>query len=429
MSLNNDRFHVIGGAAVSGEIIPQGNKNEALPVCAAACLTNEPVVLENLPAIEDVMVMQKILRALGVEVETSGNSATVHAAKDPKSDLPAKLCAQLRGAVTLAGPVLARTGRVFLPRPGGDRIGRRRLDTHILALQALGAEVTSQADGFELRATRLTGADVLLDEASVTATENAVCAATLADGQTTLRNAACEPHVQGLCRLLAQMGAKIEGIGSNVLRIQGVGRLHGGRHRIGPDYLEIGSFISVAAVTGGRLLIKEVCHEDLRMILQVYSRLGVEVAAQGSDLLVKEGQALKITDDLGGAVAKIDDAPWPGFPADMTSIALVTATQCKGTILIHEKMYESRLFFVDNLIAMGAQIILCDPHRAVVIGPTKLRGSRLTSPDIRAGMTMLIAALCAEGESVIQNIGQLDRGYERIDERLRGLGAKIERKG
>jgi UDP-N-acetylglucosamine 1-carboxyvinyltransferase len=428
MNLIHDRFHVIGGTAVSGEIVPQGNKNEALPACAAACLTDQPVVLENLPSIADVAVMQEILRALGVKVKTSGDSVTVHAAKDPKSDLPEGLCAQLRGSVTLAGPVLARTGRVFLPKPGGDRIGRRRLDTHILALQALGAEVITHADGFELKARRLTGADVLLDEASVTATENAVCAATLAEGQTTLRNAAGEPHVQGLCRMLVRMGAKIEGIGSNILHIQGVGRLNGARHRIAPDYLEIGSFISVAAVTGGKLLIKDVCHDDLRMILQIYSRLGVEVVAQGNDLLVRAGQSLEITHDLGGAVAKIDDAPWPGFPADMTSIALVTATQCRGTILIHEKMYESRLFFVDNLIAMGAQIILCDPHRAVVIGPAKLRGARLTSPDIRAGMTMLIAALCAEGESVIQNVGQIDRGFERIDERLRALGAKIQRK-
>ena len=428
MNLKNDRFHVIGGNPISGEIVPQGNKNEALPVCAAACLTDQPVTLENLPSIADVGVMLDILRALGVEVKSSGNSVTVHAAKDPKSNLPEKLCAQLRGAVTLAGPILARTGRVFLPKPGGDRIGRRRLDTHILALQALGAEVITHPEGYELRASRLVGADVLLDEASVTATENAVCAAALADGETTLRNAAGEPHVQGLCRMLVNMGAKIDGIGSNVLHIQGVSRLSGVRHRIAPDYLEVGSFISVAALTGGKLLIKDVLHEDLRMILQVYSRLGVEVEARGNDLLVPAGQSLKITHDLGGAVAKIDDAPWPGFPADMTSIALVTATQCHGTILIHEKMYESRLFFVDNLIAMGAQIILCDPHRAVVIGPNKLRGSRLTSPDIRAGMTMLIAALCADGESVIQNIGQIDRGFERIDERLRNLGANIQRR-
>ncbi len=427
MSAKNERFHVVGGAVVSGEITPQGNKNEALPVCAAACLTDQPVTIDNLPTIEDVTIMQQILRKLGVSVEVTGNSATICAANNPKSDLPAKLCAQLRGSVTLAGPILARSGRVFLPKPGGDRIGRRRLDTHVLALQALGAQVETRPDGFELKASKLRGADVLLDEASVTATENAVCAASLAEGQTILRNAACEPHVQGLCRMLVQMGAKIEGIGSNILYIQGVDRLHGTRHKVGPDYLEVGSFISVAAVTGGKLLIKDVCHDDNRMLLQIYNRLGIEVVAQGNDLLVPSGQSMKITHDLGGAVPKIDDAPWPGFPADLTSIALVTATQCAGTILIHEKMYESRLFFVDNLIAMGAQIILCDPHRAVVIGPAKLRGSTLTSPDIRAGMTMLIAALCAEGESTIHNIRQIDRGFERIDQRLNALGAKIQR--
>ena len=296
-------------------------------------------------------------------------------------------------------------------------------------MQALGATVAARPDGYELQARQLIGADVLLDEASVTATENVVCAAALARGETILRNAACEPHVQGLCRMLVQMGAKIGGIGSNTLHIQGVDRLHGTRHRIGPDYLEVGSFISLAAVTGGRLLIKSVNHEDLRMIRQVYARLGIEVQPQGEDLLVPAGQSLEIANDLGGAVPKIDDAPWPGFPADSTSVALITATQCHGTILIHEKMYESRLFFVDSLIGMGARIILCDPHRAVVMGPAKLHGSRLNSPDIRAGITMLIAALCAEGESVIQNIIQIDRGFERIDERLRQLGAQIERVG
>lgn len=425
----NGSFRVTGGVPLSGEIAPQGNKNEALPVLAAACLTDEPVTLENLPAIADVAVMLDILRALGVGVSHEPGQCVVRAATDPGGDLPAALCTRLRGAVTLAGPLLARLGRVFLPRPGGDRIGRRRLDTHLLALQALGAEVEVRADGFELRARQLTGADVLLDEASVTATENAVCAAALAQGETILRNAACEPHVQGLCQMLVRMGAKLEGIGSNTIHIQGVDRLHGARHRIGPDYLEVGSFISLAAVTGGRLLIKGVSHEDLRMILQVYARLGIETQPLGADLLVPAGQSLEIANDLGGAVSKIDDAPWPGFPADSTSVALVTATQCHGTILIHEKMYESRLFFVDSLIAMGARIILCDPHRAVVMGPAKLHGSRLSSPDIRAGITMLIAALCADGESVIQNIGQIDRGFERIDERLRRLGARIERSG
>jgi UDP-N-acetylglucosamine 1-carboxyvinyltransferase len=425
----NGSFRVNGGVPLSGEIAPQGNKNEALPVLAAACLTDEAVTLENLPAIADVAVMLDILRALGVGVSHEAGQCVVRAATDPRGDLPATLCTRLRGAVTLAGPLLARLGRVFLPKPGGDRIGRRRLDTHLLALQALGAEVEVRADGFELRARKLMGADVLLDEASVTATENAVCAAALAQGETILRNAACEPHVQGLCQMLVRMGARIEGIGSNTLHIQGVDRLHGTRHRIGPDYLEVGSFISLAAVTGGRLLIQGVNHADLRMIVQIYARLGIATQPLGADLLVPAGQSLEIANDLGGAVSKIDDAPWPGFPADSTSVALVTATQCHGTILIHEKMYESRLFFVDSLIAMGARIILCDPHRAVVMGPAKLHGSRLSSPDIRAGITMLIAALCAEGESVIQNIGQIDRGFERIDERLRQLGARIERAG
>jgi UDP-N-acetylglucosamine 1-carboxyvinyltransferase len=425
---SNSIFLVSGGVPLSGEITPQGNKNEALPLLAASCLTDQPMTLENLPGIEDVSAMIEILRSLGVVVDAAGHSTvTVHAQSQPKSELPAALSARLRGSVTLAGPLLARTGRVFLPKPGGDRIGRRRLDTHVMALQALGAEVTVHAEGIELRCEKLKGADILLDEASVTATENAICAASLAKGRTVLRNAACEPHVQGLCLMLSEMGANIEGIGSNVLRIEGVDRLRGARHRIGPDYLEVGSFISLAAVTGGQLLVKDVKHEDLRMILQVYGKLGIRAIPQGNDLLVPAGQSLEIANDLGEAVPTIDDAPWPAFPADMTSVALITATQCKGTVLIHEKMYESRLFFVDSLIAMGARIILCDPHRAVIMGPAKLHGARLSSPDIRAGITMLIAALCAEGKSVIQNIGQIDRGFERIDERLRKLGAQIER--
>lgn len=412
-------------------MVPQGNKNEALPVLAACCLTDEPVTLENIPVIEDVLMMERILEDLGVQLSptNAGTVLQVQAQCDPKTELAPDLSAKLRGSVTLAGPILARCGRVFLPRPGGDRIGRRRLDTHLLALQALGATVTEQPEGYELKARQLVGADLLLDEASVTATENAVCAAALARGETILRNAASEPHVQQLCRMLNGMGARVEGIGSNVLRIRGVEQLHGTKHRIGSDYQEIGSFISLAAVTGGELLITEVNHSDLRMIVKVFARLGIETVAQGNDLLVPARQSLRIESDWGGAVPKIDDAPWPGFPADLTSSALVTATQCHGTILIHEKMYESRLFFVDSLISMGARIILCDPHRAVVIGPDKLRGARLNSPDIRAGMAMLIAALCAEGESVIQNVGQIDRGFSRIDERLRALGAQIERLG
>lgn len=422
-------FRVQGRTPLHGTIRPQGNKNEAMPVLAACCLTDEPVHLENLPAIEDVQVLQDILRQLGVKITSHREGqCTIQADKKPHHDLPLELSSRLRGSVTLAGPLLARCGAVFLPHPGGDKIGRRRLDTHILALQALGARVRIHHEGYELRARRLTGADILLDETSVTATENAVMAAVLAEGETTIRNAASEPHVQGLCRLLVRMGAKINGIGSNILHIKGVSRLHGARHRVGPDYLEVGSFISLAAVTRGEILIEDADLPNLRMIRMVFARLGIEcVERPGGALLVPAKQRLRIANDLGGATPRIEDAPWPGFPADMTSVALVTATQCRGTVLIHEKMFESRLYFTDGLIGMGARIVLCDPHRAVVIGPERLRGARLVSPDIRAGMAMLIAALCAEGESEIQNIVQIDRGFSRIDERLRTLGAKIER--
>lgn len=422
-------FRVHGRTPLRGTIQPQGNKNEAMPVLAACCLTDEPVTLDNLPPIEDVQVLLEILTTLGLRVDAPAHGpATIHAEKKPAHHLPPALSSRLRGSVTLAGPLLARCGAVFLPHPGGDKIGRRRLDTHILALQALGAKVKIHREGYELRARRLTGADILLDETSVTATENAVMAAVLAHGETTLRNAASEPHVQGLCRLLVRMGAKIEGIGSNILHIKGVKKLHGTRHRIGPDYLEVGSFISLAALTRGEILIQDADLPNLRMIRLVFSRLGIECIDQpGGALLVPAKQRLRIATDLGGATPRIEDAPWPGFPADMTSVALVTATQCRGTVLIHEKMFESRLYFTDGLIGMGARIVLCDPHRAVVIGPERLRGARLVSPDIRAGMAMLIAALCAEGESEIHNIIQIDRGFSHIDERLRSLGAKIER--
>ena len=426
---NADRFRILGGSPLRGSVRPQGNKNEALPLLAACCLTDQPVVLENVPRIEDVEVMEEILGELGVNVEAddAAQRVTLRATEDPKPDLPQTLSSKLRGSVTLAGPLLGRCGQVFLPKPGGDRIGRRRLDTHLLALQALGAQVRSAPEGYYLEAKELRGADILLDEASVTATENAVCAAAVARGETILRNAASEPHVQGLCRLLLQMGAQIEGIGSNLLRIQGVERLHGGTHRVGPDYLEVGSFISLAAVTRGELIVEEGNTPDLRMIRAVFARLGIETVPQGNDLLVPRHQSMEVVSDWGGAVPKIDDAPWPGFPADLTSVALVTATQCKGTMLIHEKLFESRLFFVDSLIAMGARIILCDPHRAVVLGPDRLRGTRVSSPDIRAGMALLIAALCAEGESVIQNVVQIDRGFSHIDTRLNQLGARIVR--
>jgi UDP-N-acetylglucosamine 1-carboxyvinyltransferase len=424
-------FEVTGRTPLSGKIAPQGNKNEAMPVLAACALTDEPVVLENLPEIEDVEVMKEILRAIGGKVEeiVPGDLSAVRVqfARKPEHAIPVQLMTKLRGAVTLAGPLLARCGEVILPRPGGDRIGRRRLDTHMLALQQLGGKISVLEDGFSIRARKLVGADMLLDEASVTGTENAVCAAVLAKGNSVIRNAASEPHVQGLCRLLNKMGAKIRGIGSNILEIEGVKSLHGASHRIGPDYLEVGSFIALAGVSRGEVLIEDADLPNLRMIRLVFERLGIQTIAQGTSLLVPRKQKRKILADLGGAIPKIEDAPWPAFPADMTSVALVTATQCRGTILIHEKMFESRLYFTDPLINMGAAIVLCDPHRAVVIGPSRLKASRLVSPDIRAGMAMLIAALCAEGVSTIENIGQIDRGFSRIEERLGALGAKIQR--
>ncbi|MGF1679175.1 MAG: UDP-N-acetylglucosamine 1-carboxyvinyltransferase [Candidatus Methylacidiphilales bacterium] len=429
--MKRDYFEVTGKTPLYGTIQPQGNKNEAMPVLAACCLSDEPVHIENVPPIEDVKKVEEMLEHLGVSIQAREGdlrqTLTLHAANTPTPDLSNETAGKLRGSLTFAGPLLARCGRVLLRRPGGDRIGRRRLDTHFMALQALGVTIRETNDALELKTSGLKGADILLDEASVTATENTVMAAVLAEGKTVIRNAASEPHVQGLCRLLVRMGAKIKGIGSNILEIQGVKKLHGARHRIGPDYLEVGSFISLAACTRGEILIKDADLPNLRMIRLQFSRLGIETIAQGRDLLVPAKQTRRIVSDWGGAIPKIDDAPWPGFPADMTSVALVTATQCKGTVLIHEKMFESRLYFTDPLINMGAAIVLCDPHRAVVIGPEKLRRARLVSPDIRAGMAMLIAALCAEGTSTIDNVIQIDRGFAHIDERLRALGAKITR--
>lgn len=426
-------FRIKGKNPVSGSITPQGNKNEALPLLGAVCMTQGEVILQNVPMIADVLNLIEVLGFLGMEVKQLEPGVFSFRSTDKlSSDLPIDLCSKLRGAVTLAGPILAKTGRVFLPRPGGDKIGRRRIDTHLLALEALGAHIEIFPDGYELQADRLVGKDILLDEASVTATENAVMAACFAEGTTTIRNAASEPHVQGLCRFLNSMGARIRGIGSNILEIENVSELRTPTdepvyHKIGSDYLEVGSFISLAALTKGELFIHDVNLEDIRMIRMVYSRLGIEVRPQDGGILVPSGQKMEIHPDYHGATPKVDDAPWPGFPADMTSVALVTATQCKGTVLIHEKLFESRLFFVDHIIAMGAQIILCDPHRAIVIGPSKLYGQRVASPDIRAGMAMILAALAAQGESEIHNIIQVDRGFERIDERLRSLGADIQR--
>jgi len=422
-----DKFVIEGGYPLSGTVTPSGNKNAALPLLAACLLTDEPVTLHNLPAIGDVTTMGELLADVGVAIEKlDPNTWRVHAHDIRTSELSPRLFGHIRGSITLAGPMLARTGEVHLPRPGGDVIGRRRVDTHFLALSALGADV--DADGtFRLRSNRLSGADILLDEASVTGTENAIMGATLAKGTTIIRNAACEPHVQDLCHMLCRLGAQIEGIGSNTLTIHGVERLSGGEYTIGPDYMAVGSYIALAAVTGGEMLIKDALPEHLRMVGLVFDRLGVRFEARGNDVFVPSEQSLTITPDIGGAIPTIYDAPWPAFPADLLSIAIVLATQAQGTVLIHDKMFESRLFFVDKLIGMGARIILCDPHRCVVQGPSPLHGDEVESPDIRAGMALLIAALCAEGQSWIRNIRQIDRGYERIEDELRQLGARIRR--
>ncbi len=420
-------FVIEGGRALSGHVRAAGNKNGALPILAACLLTDEEVLLTNVPRIRDVETMVELLADTGAEAEWTGpNEVRVHAVGPIKTELDEQLCTAIRASFLLAGPLLAREGRAIVPPPGGDVIGRRRLDTHIHAFQQLGAEV-EMTRRFEMRASRLVGRSIFLDEASVTGTENTVMAAVLADGETVIANAACEPHVQDLCRFLVSLGAQIDGIGSNVLRITGVERLHGGEHRIGPEHIEVASFIGLAAVTGGDMTIEGIEPADLISILPVFEKLGVRVELDGSSLRVPPEQELVIQDDLGGQIPKIEDGTWPAFPADLTSIALTVATQARGTILIFEKMFESRLFFVDKLVAMGGRIILCDPHRAVVTGPARLYGERMESPDIRAGMALLIAALCAEGTSTIGNIGQIDRGYERIDERLRGLGAQIER--
>lgn len=425
------KFVVEGGHRLHGRIRPSGNKNAALPMLAACLLTEEPVVLENVPAIRDVHTLIDLLRHLGAEVDWTGpNEVTVCAREVRATELDPKQAARIRASILLAGPMLARTGRIRLPPPGGDVIGRRRLDTHFLALQRLGAQidVCAAPPAFELRAATLTGADVFLDEPSVTATENALMAAALARGVTRLRNAAAEPHVQDLARMLVGMGAAIRGIGTGILEIEGAERLRGGRFRISPDHIEVGSFIGLAAVTGSELWIEDAVAEHLDAILIGFERLGIRVEWEGGALRVPGDQERRIRPDFGGHIPKIDDGPWPAFPADLTSIAVVTATQCEGTVLIHEKMFESRLFFVDKLIAMGARIVLCDPHRVLVIGPSPLRPAIVESPDIRAGMALLIAALGAEGRSEIYNIGQIERGYERIDERLRALGARIERR-
>jgi UDP-N-acetylglucosamine 1-carboxyvinyltransferase len=422
-----EQFIINGGKALCGTVVPSGNKNAALPMLAACLLTDEPVILHNLPMIGDVGTMVDLLRDIGVEVQDDESGTLVlRACHVESAQLETSLFRRIRGSILLAGPMLSRFGTVGLPWPGGDLIGRRRVDTHMLAFQALGAEM-SLGEKFCLRAKTLKGTDILLDQASVTGTENAIMAAALARGTTILRNAACEPHVQQLCELINCMGGHIEGIGSNTLVIHGVDRLGGAEFSIGSDFMEIGSFIGLAAVTGGEILIKNAVPQHMRMIAMVYERLGVHIEIQGDDILVPRGQLLEVLPDLGNAIPEIADMPWPAFPPDLMSVALVVATQAKGMVLFHEKMFESRMYFVDKLIGMGARIILCDPHRAVVQGPARLSGDELVSPDIRAGMALLIAALCAQGQSVIRNIAQIDRGHERIEEKLRALGADIER--
>lgn len=421
------KFIVQGGTPLHGTIRPTGNKNAALPVLAATLLTDEPIVLDNVPEIRDVRTLLELLGRIGVETEWVGpNRVRVCAREVHEADLEPELAARIRASILLAGPLLARVGRMRLPPPGGDVIGRRRLDTHFFALTRLGARIETTG-AYQIETDGLRAADVFLDEPSVTATENVVMAAVCAQGTTRIRNAAAEPHVQDLCHLLNGLGARISGVATHVLEIEGVDRLHGGEYRIGSDHIEVGSFIGLAAMTRGAVTIQDAAVEHLDSTLLAFERLGVRCEVRGDDLFVPAEQELEIRMDVGGHIPKIDDGPWPAFPADLTSIALVLATQCRGTILIHEKMFESRMFFADKIIGMGARIVLCDPHRAVIVGPSRLHASVMETPDIRAGMAILIAALGAEGESHIYNIGQIERGYERIDDRLRSLGAGIER--
>lgn len=425
-----DKFVIQGGIPLSGEITPAGNKNAALPSLAACLLTEEPVVLRNVPEIQDVKAMCALLESLGVKIEPINNhSLRIQATTVSFADLDPDLCRRIRASILLAGPLMARSGELQLPPPGGDVIGRRRVDTHILALEALGSQVEYDRAKhvFNFRADRLKGADILLDEASVTATENAIMAAATASGTTILRNAASEPHIQELCHFLNGLGAQIDNIGSNTLYIQGVPRLHGGEFTIGPDYLEVVSFIGAAVVTQGSVRVRKAGPQYLDMISMVFRRLGVSWDVEGEDVLVPAQQRLSIEPDLGNAIPEISVMPWPAFPTDLMSIAIVVATQSQGSVLFHDWMYPSRMFFVDKLVAMGAQVVLCDPHRCIVNGPTTLFGEQMESPDIRAGMALVLAALAANGTSVIRNVGQIDRGYEKVDEKLRALGARVDR--
>jgi UDP-N-acetylglucosamine 1-carboxyvinyltransferase len=423
-----EKFVIEGGVPLSGEVVPAGNKNAALPLLACALLTEEEVVLHNVPRIRDVQAMLDLLADLGVSVERRGeNTVALKAADVSKTDVDAALAERIRASFLAAGPLLSRFGRTVMPPPGGDVIGRRRLDPHLDAFRALGATVEHGRDIHIEAPEGLRPVDFFMDEPSVMATENALMAAALIDGTTVIRNAASEPHVQDLARMLVKMGAAVEGIGSNVMTVHGLPELGGCEHTVSPDHIEIASFMALAGVTGGELTIRGCVAEDLRMIRLAFQRLGLRSEMRDGDCFVPGGQELRVERDAGDYQSKIEDGPWPAFPADLTSIAVALATQADGSVLIFEKMFENRLFFVDKLISMGAEITICDPHRAIVIGPRRLRGQRLSSPDIRAGMAMLIAALCAEGTSEIHNVREIDRGYERIDERLRELGARIER--
>ncbi|NMC11259.1 MAG: UDP-N-acetylglucosamine 1-carboxyvinyltransferase [Chloroflexi bacterium] len=425
-----EKFVIEGGYPLAGEVTPSGNKNAALPLLAACTLTDEPVILHNVPDIRDVKTMHELLKSLAVKIEKIDTHSLKICAKDIKpSNLDPEICRQIRASILLAGPVIARTGKIILPPPGGDIIGRRRLDTHILALKKLGVQTNYDRlqKQFTFTGEKLLGDEILLDEASVTATENAIMAAVLAKGKTIIRNAASEPHVQELCHFLNTLGAHIENIGSNTLCIEGVQKLHGGEFTIGPDYLEVVSFIGASVVTKGSIRIKNAGPEYLGMISVVFNKLGVRWEVEGQDILVPAEQTLVIEPDLGDAIPEFCVMPWPAFPTDLMSIAIVVATQSKGSALFHDWMYPSRMFFLDKLVAMGAQIVLCDPHRCIVQGPTQLYGENMESPDIRAGMTLVLAALAAEGKSTIRNIGQIDRGYERVEEKLRNLGARITR--
>jgi UDP-N-acetylglucosamine 1-carboxyvinyltransferase len=423
-----EQFIIEGGHPLRGTVTPGGNKNAALPLLAACLLTPEPVILRNVPGIRDVDAMRQIITQLGAEVEAlDAHTWRVRTPRLSDEGPSPDLCRRIRASMLVAGPMLARHGAIRLPMPGGDVIGRRRLDTHLLALEALGAKIEYVDSQFQMQADGLRGRPMLLDECSVTATENAVMAAVLAEGTTLIHNAASEPHVQELCHFLNGLGGRIENIGTNSLVIHGVPALHGGEYTIGADYMEVVSYVGAAAVTGGELRIRNAGVRHLDMIRLVFGRLGVTWTTDGDDLLVPAGQSLAVVPDLGGAIPEIKTNVWPAFPTDLTSIAITVATQAAGTVLFHDWMFSGRMYFTDKLVSMGARIILCDPYRCLVQGPNALQPEQLESPDIRAGMSLLLAALCARGQSVIRNIGQIERGYERIDEKLRALGARIDR--